>query len=113
MVDKHRWMVLLLALLVGSVLWTSAAASEPLRIGIVADVHAHDTESPVEHKVMTNYAERLTAFIEAMNGWPADLVIELGDLVNGAFVLGADYGDPSRIGAVSYTHLTLPTNREV
>ena len=46
---------------------------------------------------MTNYAERLTAFVGAMNAWPADAIIELGDLVNGAFVMGGAPGDASRI----------------
>jgi len=68
-----------------------------LNIGIVTDIHAHDTDSPIEGKVMTNYPERLEAFVEAMNTWPADLVIELGDFVNGNFVLGAPIGAPERI----------------
>jgi len=97
---KLRWTVLVSAVLIGSILCVSVAGSEPVRLGIVADVHAHDTESPVEHKVMTNYPERLTAFVNAMNAWPADLVIELGDFVNGAFVLGAEYGDPTRIARI-------------
>ena len=75
----------------------AAGPSDLVRVGIVADVHAHDTDSPGELKVMTNYAERLTAFIDAMTAWPSDLVVELGDLVNGAFVLGPGYGDPDRI----------------
>ena len=95
--NRHRRIAVLVTLWVGVLLCACGLASEPLRIGIVADVHAHDTESPVEHKVMTNYPERLAAFVDAMNAWPADAVIELGDLVNGAFVLGADYGDPTRI----------------
>lgn len=71
--------------------------SDLLRIGVVTDVHVHDTDSPVEGKVMTNYAERLTAFVDAMNGWPADTAFQLGDLVNGAFVMGAGVGDTTRI----------------
>jgi alkaline phosphatase len=71
--------------------------SGPLRIGIFTDLHAHDTDSPAEEKVMTNYARRLGACIEAMNTWPADLVIELGDFVNGRFVLGAEMGEADRI----------------
>lgn len=94
---RHRWITVLLVLSIGASLCVSVMGAELLRIGIVTDVHAHDTEAPVEHKVMTNYAERLTAFVDAMNAWPADAVIELGDFVNGAFVLGADYGDPTRI----------------
>ena len=94
---KLRWISFLIVLLIGVVFSLSVGGSEPLRIGIVADVHAHDTDSPGESKVMTNYAERLTAFVDAMNAWPADMVIELGDLVNGAFVLAASYGDPTRI----------------
>jgi alkaline phosphatase len=71
--------------------------AEPVRIALVTDVHVHDTDSPVEHKVMTNYADRLSAFVEAANVWPADAVIELGDLLNGAFIMGPGYGDPTRI----------------
>ncbi len=100
MENRRHWKTVLLVLSIGAVLCWTGLASEPVRLGIVADVHAHDTEAPVEHKVMTNYAERLTAFVDAMNAWPADLVIELGDFVNGAFVLGANYGDPTRIGAI-------------
>lgn len=95
--STHRWIAVLLALLVGALLCASGSGSEPLHIGIVTDVHAHDTDSPVEGKVMTNYAERLTAFVDAMNAWPADMVVELGDLVNGAFVMGGAPGDTTRI----------------
>jgi 3',5'-cyclic AMP phosphodiesterase CpdA len=98
--NKLRWISVLIVLLIGSVFALSAGGSESLRIGIVTDVHAHDTDSPGELKVMTNYAERLTAFVDAMNAWPANAVIELGDLVNGAFVLAADYGDPTRIATI-------------
>jgi len=79
---------------------TAAATGEPLRIAIVTDVHAHDTDSPNEEKVMVNYAERLAAFVAAASAWPADLVVELGDLVNGRFVMGAPLGEPRRIAAV-------------
>ena len=89
--------------------WIVALASDGdvLRIGIVTDVHAHDTDSPGESKVMVNYAERLTAFVDAMNAWPADLTIELGDFVNGAIVWGADYGDPTRISRILDDALAL------
>jgi len=75
----------------------SLASGEVLRLGILTDLHAHDTDSPGEGKIMTEYPQRLSACIEAMNAWPADLVIELGDFVNGNFVLGAEMGDPARI----------------
>ena len=75
----------------------TSVGNEPLRVGIITDVHVHDTNSPARGRVMTNYAERLTTFVDAMNEWPADVVIELGDLVNGAFVLGGAPGDPARI----------------
>ncbi len=68
-----------------------------VRLGIITDVHAHDIDSPLEGKVMTEYQQRLAAFVDAMNAWPADLVIELGDFVNGWVVLGAPLGDPERI----------------
>ena len=38
-----------------------------VRIGIVTDVHAHDTDSPDQGRVMVNYAERLSTFVDAMN----------------------------------------------
>ena len=72
-------------------------SSGVLRVGIFTDLHAHDTDSPDEGKVMTAYPQRLEACVDAMNAWPADLVIELGDFVNGAFVMGADLGNPARI----------------
>lgn len=74
--------------------------ASPLRLGVVTDIHVHDTDSPNQHAVMTNYAERLDAFVAAMIAWPADAVFELGDLVNGAFVLGAPLGDPARIAGL-------------
>ena len=84
--------VVFLVLLVAASFGASA-----LKVGIVTDIHAHDTDSPGEGKVMTDYPERLGAFVEAMNAWPADIVIELGDFVNGNFVLGGQVGDPARI----------------
>ncbi len=94
--------VVWIVLLVQAVFTLSAfgADSDLLRIGVIADVHVHDADSPVEGKVMTNYAERITAFVDAMNGWSADAVIQLGDLVNGAFVMGAGIGDPTRISGL-------------
>jgi len=76
------------------------SAEDVLRLGVFTDTHVHDTESPNEGKIMSNYAERLTAFVNAMNQWPADAVLQLGDFVNGAFVMGADLGDPTRIPAL-------------
>ncbi len=74
-----------------------AAGGEAIRFGVIADVHAHDTDSPIEGKWMTNTEARLTAFTDAMNEWKADFVIELGDFINGWLVLGANPGDPARI----------------
>ncbi len=82
------------------ILVSTSAFAAPLRIGVFADIHAHDTNSPTVHKVMTDYEPRLAAFVDAMNAWPADAVFELGDLVNGAFVMGAPLGDPSRIAGI-------------
>ena len=96
----RRFAAVSVLLLIGALVCWVGSASEAVRLGIVADVHVHDTDSPVEHKVMTNYAERLTAFVDAMNAWPADAVIQLGDLVNGAFVMGAPLGDVTRIHAL-------------
>ena len=93
----HRWIAVLLALSVGAWACVAGLSSEPLRIGIITDVHIHDVDSPVEGKVMTNYAERLTAFVDGMNAWPAAAIIELGDLINGGFVMGGAPGDTTRI----------------
>jgi 3',5'-cyclic AMP phosphodiesterase CpdA len=101
-----KWLLFLLfGFLLSSALVLSLAANataptEPVHIGIFADLHAHDTNSPVEEHVYTNYAQRLQAFVDAMNAWPADLVIELGDFVNGKFVLGAELGDAARIAGI-------------
>ena len=80
--------------------WTTLIANDDsavLHFGVLADLHAHDVDSPLEGKWMTNTAERLAAFTDAMNAWGADLVVELGDFVNGWVVLGAEPGDPARI----------------
>jgi 3',5'-cyclic AMP phosphodiesterase CpdA len=97
---KFLGIVLLEAALVISLgLVTAADDSDRnvLRVGIFADLHAHDTDSPVEGKTMTSYKERLEACVEAFNDWPADLVIQLGDFVNGNYVMGVPLGDPARI----------------
>ena len=77
-----------------------AGSIEPLRVGVFTDLHAHDSNNPLERLVMVHYRERLSACVEAMNTWPADLMIQLGDYVNGTFVLGADPGDPARIPSI-------------
>lgn len=97
---KSKFMLALLVagLIMGAFsLVTAFGDSSVLHLGIFTDLHAHDTDSPGEGKIMTEYPARLTACIEAMNAWPADLVIELGDFVNGNFVMGAPMGDPARI----------------
>ena len=102
----RKWSIVLvlgfsLSALCGGVLFADdAVPNAPLQIGIFADLHAHDTDSPNEEKVMIDYKERLEACVEAMNAWPADLVIELGDFVNGRYVTGASYGEPERILAI-------------
>ena len=95
--NHPRLVASLLALVLVLLPVTAYATEDTVRLGIVTDVHVHDTNSPNEHKVMVNYAERVTEFVNAMNAWPADAVIQLGDFVNGAFVMGADLGDPARI----------------
>jgi len=79
------------------VLACSAETTDALRIGIFADLHAHDTDSPLDQFALTGWAERLQACVDAMNAWPADLMIQLGDFINARFVLGAELGDPERI----------------
>ena len=91
---------ILIFVLVGFAFGGVADDADLVRIGIVADVHAHDTDSPGQGRVLVNYAERLSAFVDAMNAWPAQIVIELGNLVNGRFVIGAPMGEPDRIGTI-------------
>ena len=94
----HRWSVVLALVLV--IATGVSLTGETVRIALVTDVHAHDTNSPNEHNVMVNWAERLTAFVDAAVAWSADALIEIGDLVNGKFVMGADLGDPERIPGI-------------
>jgi hypothetical protein len=98
-VPRRSYAMILFALLasLGSMLGVQSEGLEVVRFGLIADVHAHDTDSPLEGKWMTHTEERLTAFTNAMNAWGSDFVIELGDFVNGWVVLGADPGDPARI----------------
>lgn len=91
--------IMLAALLLAALLGLALSA-QPVRLAVFTDLHAHDTDSPNEYKVMTGWADRLTAFVEAVNAWPADLIVNLGDLVNGTFVMGADLGDPGRIPGI-------------
>lgn len=89
--------VLALIALLGWAVGSYADASGVVRFGLIADLHAHDIDSPLEGKWMTHTEERLATFTDAMNAWDADFVIQLGDFVNGWVVLGADPGDPARI----------------
>ena len=89
--------LLTLITLVGWAFGSVADESDTVRFGLVTDIHAHDTDSPLEGKWMTHTEERLAAFTSAMNAWKADFVVELGDFINGWVVLGADPGDPARI----------------
>jgi 3',5'-cyclic AMP phosphodiesterase CpdA len=91
---------LLLFVLLACAFPVLAAENEPLHVGIFTDLHAHDTNSPLDGFLMVDWADRLGDCIGAMNAWPADLMIELGDFVNGRFVIGAELGDPERIPAI-------------
>jgi len=81
----------------GLVFADDSPTSSQVCLGIFADLHAHDTDSPGEAKIMVNYDERLSLCIAAMNAFPVDLVVQLGDLVNGRFVIGEELGEPGRI----------------
>ena len=94
---SHTITLLALITSLGLMLGVQSEGAEVVRFGLIADLHAHDTDSPLEGKWMTRTEERLTAFTHAMNAWESDFVIELGDFVNGWVVLGADPGDPARI----------------
>ena len=89
------WIPILCTVLAFAV--AAADVEDAVRFGLIADLHAHDTDSPLEGKWMTHTERRLAAFTAAMNAWDPDFVIELGDFVNGWVVLGADPGDPARI----------------
>ena len=106
----HRYSILLGLILV---LATGISlVAEPVRVAIVTDVHAHDMNSPNEHKVMVNWIERVAAFVDAANDWPADAVVNLGDFVNGRFVMAGpdvDLGEAARIEGIlldAYAALT-------
>jgi len=99
-VDPRRGVSLIIAVSLAMLTAGPSALCDPLRIGIFADLHAHDTDSPLDGFHMVNWEERLTACIEAMNAWPADLMIELGDYINSRFVLGAPLGDAARIPGI-------------
>jgi len=88
----------LLALLFLLVIPCLAFGTEDIvRFGLVADIHAHDLDSPLEGKWMSHTEERMTSFTTAMNEWRPNFVVELGDFVNGWVVLGTPPGDPARI----------------
>ncbi len=89
------WIALVFVVAVGS--W---ALAEPIKIAFIADIHAHDTNSPNEHKIMDDWPGRVAAFVDAANAASAAAVIDLGDLVNGCFVMGAEMGDPARIPGI-------------
>jgi 3',5'-cyclic AMP phosphodiesterase CpdA len=89
--------LLVLTTLLGSTIGALSDESDVVRFGVVTDIHAHDTDSPIEGKWMTHTEERLAAFTDAMNASAPDFVVELGDFVNGWVILGADPGDPARI----------------
>ena len=96
----HRSALALAALIVIlAVLGHASGEGEQLaiRFGLFTDLHAHDLDSPLEGKWMSNTEERLRAFVDAMNVWKPDFVIELGDYVNGWLVPGISPGDPARI----------------
>jgi alkaline phosphatase len=88
--SSRRTLGLVLALLAVAFAALPGVAEET-RVGLFTDLHAHEADSPGEKKVMTNYAERLSAFVDAMNAWGADLVLQLGDLINGQYVQLAPY----------------------
>jgi len=101
MLNRHRWSSawLILALIAFATLPNLGANGEIVRIGIITDVHANNADSPAEGKVMTNYVERLDAFVAGMAAWEADAILELGDLVNGTFVMGP-IGDEAAIPGI-------------
>lgn len=76
---------------------SSLASDDAVQFGLFTDLHAHDLDSPAERKWMSNTEDRLLDFVATMNNWTPDFVIELGDLVNGWVVLGAEPGTPDRI----------------
>jgi len=92
----HSWWILALFLIAVGF----GAFAAPTTLAMFADLHVHDTNSPEEEKVMVNWPERLAAFVEMANTAGVDAVIQLGDLVNGKFVMGAELGDPERIPGI-------------
>jgi hypothetical protein len=98
---RRPFVVVLLLLFVAP--WLSAdsapeaTASAARRVGIFADLRAYDVNAPTDAFEMVNSAERLRACVDSMNGWGAELLIELGDFVSGQFVLGGTLVDAERI----------------
>jgi len=105
MSDRRFLGIILLAVALAGCLLASGALGQgsstagPLHIGISTDLHANAADSPAEHKVMIDYPARLSAYVDAMNAWPADLVVDLGDFVNGAFVLSLVPAGPAQTAA--------------
>jgi alkaline phosphatase len=99
--------ILAFALVLGFSITALGEASSPVRVGLFTDLHAHEVDSPGEKKVMTNYAERLNAFVGEMNRWEADLVIQLGDLINGQYVQLAPYVEMDRFPFILEDVVTL------
>ena len=93
-------LVLLVLCLSALPIFAESDDAGPLRVGIFTDLHAHDTDSPLDQFALTGWAERLGSCVDAMNAWPADLMIQLGDFINARFVLGAELGDPERIPGI-------------
>ncbi len=108
---RYRWVLAVSLLIFAVALGAPAEDTDVVRLGIVTDVHAHDMNSPEEEKVMVNWVERVEAFVDSVTAWPADVIISLGDYVNGRFVMAGDVdlGDPERIEAIfqnAYATLT-------
>src|SRR5665647_3274561 len=91
-----RFAVLLLAVLV---LPVSAASLETVPVKLVTSGSIYTAEGVVESVKTTQIAAEMQGSITA-------LTVKAGDVVKAGQVL-------ARIDTVSYTHLTLPTNREV
>ncbi len=76
------------------------ADEDVVRLGVFADLHAHDANSPLDDFLLVDWEARLSACVDAMLAWPADLMIQLGDLVNGRFVLGGSFVEQTRIAEI-------------
>jgi len=69
---------------------TEEARITPAKIGIIGDVHWRDTERATDAPSKSTTKSNLDTVIDGLNSWGADVVIQLGDLIDGESVTKSD-----------------------